>query len=205
MSNTNAPFGFQPVYALDGAPTNYGLARGFMLATQSSALGEGDPLQAGSSGSQGYLIPTTLSSPTSTGQTQAGIAKSFNYLSIANKRRIWTNYWPGSDCVANTLVSVTYYTHPFLVYKVQCTLGPVTQANVGEFCNITLGTPNANNGLSTASLDDSTIAASQGSLPCKIVEIPGVTSSGNQILGSDPASAYNTVYVQLVNLISGLR
>lgn len=190
MANNNGPFGFRQQDMTAGVSANFGLKKG-QMAYNASACFEGDPLVM----SGGNLAQAGV---TGGGAAIAGFAKSFSWISVAQKQRTYSNYWPGNDCASGQTVEVYYDLNPQAIYLCQCAAGPVTQSSVGKFANYSAGSGgNTANGISSYSLDDSTITTSQGSLPLVIVGIVEAPKS-------DPTSAYNLVAVQVVNQQPGV-
>lgn len=188
MSNTLSPKGFQEYGLVDGSAPNFGNAVGKCL--YSATLYSGDPLLLTS----GYLAIATVTGTTGAGV--AGIARSFKWTSIAQKRTVWSNYYPGSDSYGNADVEVLYINNPNALFQVQTVAsttsaavgGPMTQANVGNFFNFATGTGSAFTGMSAYALDFSSLEASSSTLPFylyKLVEAPA----------TDPASTGNLVIV----------
>lgn len=191
MSNNNGPFGFREAGRLDGAPYNAGIATLVMLPAAAAAY-YGDPLVL----SGGYAQQASVE--INGGENLAGHAISFSWVSISQKGRVWNDYWPGNDAVANTVIDVKVVADPFALLQVQASAGPITQANVGQFANFTIGAGgNPANGISSYALDTATLSNVQGNLPYKVVKIIQPPSS-------DPTSAYNLVLVQCVNLNAGI-
>ena len=190
MSNTNAPFGFRQEGRTDGSASNFGVATGFMLPAAAACFW-GDPLII----TAGYDSQAAV---VNGGNQLSGVAESFKWVSISQQSVRWAQYWPGNDCVAGTFVEVRKVVDPASTFVVQANGGPVTQANVGQFANFAAGGGgNTANGISSYSLDTTTLSSVQGDLPLKIVGIVSAPSS-------DPTSQYNQVLVQLVNISGGL-
>ena len=197
MSNPNSPFGFLEATAFDGATTNYGQGRGFCLYN-ATALGKGDLLVS----SAGYLSQATV---TGGGAAIAGTMIGASWISIAQGKRVWQEYYPGSDSVSNADVDIFYLAHPNAVLLTQAlnvaAAGAVTQAKVGLYANFAIpATGAATTGghwKSGFALDDNTITSSKGPLPLQIIRLeqPPVT---------DPTSAFNLIQVSMVNLLNGV-
>jgi hypothetical protein len=187
MTNTLSPKGFQAYGLVDGTPPNFGMARGKM-AYNASACYSGDVLVV----SGGKLAVTTNFG--GSGAAVAGVAVSFSWVSTAQNRRVWQNWYPGNDSRGNQDVDVDYINNPQSLFIVQADGGPVTQAQVGQFTGPTTGTGNAASGLSGQSLYSTTTGAI-GTLPFyvyKLVQAPA----------TDPASAYNQVIVGFTSNLS---
>ena len=155
----------------------------------------------------------------------AGIFEGCKYLSVSQKRTVWSNYWPGSD--ANTAAAVTAYviTDPNAQFLVQtansaATATAVGLASVGQNIGFNwadsaaTGETNGNtaSGLSTMFADQGTlISANSGAavplannlLPFRIISLANYTPDGSNPLqsinGNDYTSAYNRIVVGFNN------
>ena len=199
MANTNAPFGFAP-YRGNGAAPTYELATRYIASNNTTKIFNGDP-----------VIPLTTGY---IGQMAAGgtvrcegIFSGCKYLSTSQKRTVWSNFWPGADATGD--VEAYLYSNPQMQFEVQSSdtgaTSAITFANIGEYINIgygigLAGTPNGNtaNGLSTASVDQDTLATTV-TLPFIIV---GLVEAPPGSEGTDIASEYNRVIVAFNNASS---
>lgn len=182
MVNTNAPRGFGQSSLISGAVPNFGLTA-MPMAYNASAVYKGDPLKL----SSGKAAVATVTG--GTGAAVLGIADSFSWVSIAQGRKVWQSFYPGSDSVGNADVACWMINQPDALFDVQINAGgPAVQADVGSFFNWATGTGNVYSGLSGFSLDYSTKNATQGSLPFVLYQIL-------QAPGTDPLSNYNIVRV----------
>ena len=198
MPNTNAPFGFIP-YRGNGAAPTYELATRLIKSDNTTKIFQGDP-----------VIPLTTGYITqmSAGGTVRceGIFWGCKYLSTSQKRTVWSNFWPGAD--ASSDVEAYLYSNPQMQFEVMSSDASGTSAiglaNIGEYINIGYGiglsgTPNGNtaNGLSTASVDQDTLATTV-THPFIIV---GLIDSPPGADGTD-AAEYNRVIVAFNNASS---
>lgn len=191
MTNTFAPKGFQDSSFIAGLAQSFGMTPGKM-AYNASACYKYDPLILTS----GKLAVATVTG--NTGAAIAGVAMSFTWVSTAQGRRVWQNYYPGSDSVGNADVDVLFQGNPDAMFIVQVSNGgaagsTAAQADVGSFFNFFTGTGNTYSGLSGFSLDYATKNSSKGSLPFVLQAIL-------QAPVSDPTSANNLVQVGIANL-----
>lgn len=199
MPNTNAPFGFIP-YRGNGAAPTYELATRLIKSDNTTKIFQGDP-----------VIPLTTGYITqmSAGGTVRceGIFWGCKYLSTSQKRVVWSNFWPGAD--ASSDVEAYLYSNPQMQFEVQSSdasgTAGITLANIGEYINIGYGiglsgTPNGNtaNGLSTASVDQDTLATTV-THPFIIV---GLVESPPGVDGTDTAAEFNRVIVAFNNASS---
>lgn len=199
MPNNNAPFGFVP-YRGNGAAPTYELATRYIASNNTTKIFQGDP-----------VIPLTTGYITqmSAGGTVRceGIFSGCKYLSISQKRTVWSNFWPGADATGD--VEAYLYSNPQMQFEVQSSdatgTSAITFANIGEYINIgygigLAGTPNGNtaNGLSTASIDQDTLATTV-THPFIIV---GLVEAPPGAEGTDIAAEYNRVIVAFNNASS---
>lgn len=199
MANTLSPKGFREYGVTDGTTPNFGLASGKCLYT--TALFSGDPVIL----SAGYL--SAGSSTGNTGAGVVGVAYSFSWNSIIQGRTVRSQYYPGSDSVANADVTVHFINAPSGLFTVQVTSssagtavgGPVTQASVGKFINFATGAGgNTSTQQSSFSVDFSTIATSSTTLPFYIYNLEASpvtdpTSAGNLIIVGFNQSSFTRV------------
>ena len=101
MANTNAPYGFRQYKGNGSAPTYEQVA--VIVDYDASAIYYGDPVTAQADGSVARSASTGVS-PAPAALGIAGIFVGCKYLSTAQKRVVWSNYFPGSgDPVANSV------------------------------------------------------------------------------------------------------
>lgn len=149
----------------------------------------------------------------------AGVFAGCKYLSVSQKRTVWSNYWPGSDTVND--VEAYVITDPNARFSVQTansntTATAVGQAQVGENIGFawndstTTGETNGNTftGLSDFFADQFTLSSAgvtgaNSFLPFRIVAIqnylPGQASPLSGINGNDATSGYNKIVVGFNN------
>jgi hypothetical protein len=199
MANTNAPFGFVP-YRGNGAAPTYELSTRLIKSDNTTKIFQGDPVIPLTTGYIGQM---------SAGGTVRceGIFSGCKYLSTSAKRTVWSNYWPGAD--ASSDVEAYLYSNPQMQFEVQSAdtggTSAVVFANIGEYINIGYGiglsgTPNGNtaNGLSTASVDQDTLATTV-THPFIVV---GLVEAPPGAEGTDIATEYNRVIVAFNNASS---
>lgn len=159
-----------------------------------------------------------LSTQATTGYVYTPIAGIFigcKYLSVSQKRTVWSNYWPGSD--SNTSAAVTAYvvSDSNAQFNVQTansntTATAVGFANIGNNIGFAIGTGTAANGLSGSYADQYTLisnfpagASSNNLLPFRIVGLLNYTPDGSNPLqsinGNDFTSAFNRIVVGFNN------
>lgn len=185
MANTNAPFGFRQYSGTGSAPTYEQVP--VRIAYNASAIYYGDPVQPDANG---YVV---VGSP---GTTQiAGIFVGCKYLSVAQKRTVWSNYWPGSDVASSNIVEGYIVNDPNAKWVAQTGATGATAADINANVNFAIGTGNAASGISGAYVDMSTVNTTN-TLPFRIVGLdvdpPGAPGT--------EAGAYNLVIVAFNNV-----
>ena len=187
MANTNAPFGFLQYSGNGSAPTYEQVA--VVVAYNASAIYFGDPVEPSGDG-------TVVRGDGTTGAAGiAGIFVGCKYLSVAQKRTVWSNYWPGSDVASNQTVEGYIVNDPNAKFLVQVGTTGLTQAEVNSNIGYDIGTGNAANGLSGAFVTEASLNTTP-TLPFRVISIvtqpPG--SPGTE------AGAYNRVIVAFNNV-----
>lgn len=183
MANTNTPFGFRQYSGTGSAPTYEQVA--VYIVYDASAIYYGDPVI---NDANGYVTVGAAAS-TEVNATIAGIFQGCKYLSVAQKRTVWSNYWPGSDVASPNLVEGYIVNDPNAKFIVQSDATGLTQAAVNANIGYNTGVGNAATGISGAFLG-ATIATT-ATYPFRVISLvtnpPGVN-------GTD-AGAYNHVIV----------
>jgi hypothetical protein len=187
MANTSAPFGFRQYSGNGSAPTYEQVE--VLIAYNATNIFNGDPVEPDANGLVIQGDGTTAA---------AGIAGIFigcKYLSVSQKRTVWSNYWPGSDVASSEDVYGYIINDPNARFLVQTGGTGATQATVNLNAGYSIGSGNTANGISAALLDVTT-AATTSTLPFRVVglvtEPPG--SAGTE------AGAYNYVIVGFNNV-----
>jgi hypothetical protein len=191
MANTNAPFGFRQYSGTGSAPT-YEQVTATIASTDTTALYYGDPVVPLATG---YI---SKGDPTGSPTVQiAGIFVGCTYLSVSQKRTVWSNYWPGSDNNGNiTAYIVNDPNAKFLAQVGGSSSVGATQTEINANVQFAYGTGNASNGISGAYVDISVTPTTTATLPFRVVDLvtqpPGApgTASG----------AYNYVIVAFNNV-----
>lgn len=189
MANTNAPFGFRQYQGTGSAPTYEQVP--VRIAYNATNIFFGDPVQPDGSG---YVVQG------SPGTTQiAGIFVGCQYLSVSQKRTVWSNYWPGSDVASNQVVTGYIVNDPNAKFVAQVggssSVGAAA-TDINANVQFAIGTGNTATGISGAYVDISVTPTTTDTLPFRIVDLvtqpPGApgTESG----------AYNYVVVAFNNV-----
>jgi len=168
MANTNAPFGFRQYSGTGSAPTYEQVA--VSVAYNASAIYYGDPVTPQSDG--------TVARSASTGATPgvpgiAGIFVGCQYLSVSQKRTVWSNYWPGSDVASTSVVTGYIINDPNAKFVAQSDSTGIAATDVGSTIGFAIGSGTTANGLSGAYLDTTTINTATYNIyaPFKIVSV----------------------------------
>lgn len=191
MANTFAPYGFRSFGHRDGTTPTMGLERRFIISSDASVIGTGDPTY-NSTTLLGYVtLPTT-----GTAAGMAGIFAGCEYYSAAVGRMVWSSYFPGNIGANATVGPVIAYliSDPDMMFLVQGSTNAVLGTsvvgwNIG-YSSTSAGQPNTTNGgQSTACLLSSSVSANS-SMPFRIVDVysnyapPGVNGTDNTVAGA---------------------
>lgn len=198
MANTQGAFGAL-VTGTSSGPVNFAESSNppFRIASNyGTAIGYGDLVTLVSGGSPtGYLQRWVNGSGTATFQV-AGVFLGCRYFSTARQTTWWSRYWPGSDATGDVTAFVE--SDPNAQFVIQATLGPITQASIGQTSDVTMGSVNTTTGMSGMSLDAASTMNPQY-LPFKIL---GIVTSPPGANGTDVTTAYNNVIVGFNNQIN---
>ena len=177
MANLFSPFGYTQRSGTGSAPTYEQVKRAITNTTANIFFG--DPVFTISDGS----IAGVTTGPGPGTSAIAGIFVGCEYVSVAQKRKVWSNYWPGSDGTAGTINGylVNDPNAQFLVQVGTSTSTGIVAANIGLNVQFAYGTGNTANGISGAFLDISVAPAVTSTFPFRVVSIV-----------TDPPGAPNT-------------
>jgi hypothetical protein len=184
MANTNAPFGlkYDGITGGSAAPT-VSLVQREIAYNNATKIFHGDPVLNLSTGYIGQWV---------NGSNVALLAGVFNgcrYLSLSQGKVIYSPFWPGADAAQNTVFADILPLQPglSLQFYVQTGAAGMTRADIGNTCDIVVGTGNTTTGQSGAYLD---VAGTTATFPLRVLNMyPGIGA------GSDATSAYNWVVV----------
>ena len=162
MANTAAYNGFQQYSGTGSAPTYEQVA--VQIAYNASAIYYGDPVNPDANG---YVVVGVTSS--SSGNTQiAGVFVGCKYLSVSQKRTIWSNYWPGSDVASTNTVEGYIINDPNAKFVAQFGNVSVDQGYVNSGVGFNIGSGNSASGISGAYL---ATLATDNTMPFKVVAL----------------------------------
>ena len=158
--------GFQQLSGTGSSPT-YEQVVG-TAAYNASAIYYGDPIIY--DGSTGYVTIATTTAGTTGVAPIAGIMVGCKYVSVSQKRTVWSNYWPGTDVASTNTVEIYFVNDPLAKWVVWSDATGIAQADVGSTGGFNIGTGNTANGISGAYLNWGTSAPNSDSTgPFRIV------------------------------------
>jgi hypothetical protein len=163
MANTPAYNGFQQYSGTGSAPTYEQVA--VQIAYNASAIYYGDPVNPDANG---YVVRGTTTAADTNVQI-AGVFIGCQYLSVSQKRTVWSNYWPGSDVASGNVVTGYIINDPNAKFIAQFGNVSVDQSYVNAAVGFNIGTGNANNGLSGAFLER--LGTTDTTFPFKVVSL----------------------------------
>ena len=185
MANTNAPFGFRQYQGTGSAPTYEQVP--VKIAYNATNIFFGDPVEPDANG---YVVQ---GDGTTAAAGIAGIFVGCQYLSVAQKRTVWSNYWPGSDVASTQTVTGYIVNDPNAKFVVQSDATGIVQGDVNLNVAYTIGTGNTSNGISGAYISG---ANTTNTLPFRIV---GLITDPPGSAGTE-SGAYNWVVVAFNNV-----
>lgn len=184
MANVNAPFGFRHLGVLGGSAPNFGMINRKIAAADTADIFTNGPVK---SLSTGYVAAWTATTAVS---QLAGIACGFQYLNTSRGSTVFTPLWIGGDNTGDgnaLIIPCAGAVGP--TFLVQSSGTAITLADVGLNADVSMGTGSVITGISGATLDQATLAAT-ATLPFRVVGL--YNGVGN---GSDAASSFNWVIV----------
>jgi hypothetical protein len=159
MANTNAPFGFRQYSGTGSAPTYEQVA--VQIAYNATNIFFGDPVEPAADGT------VTQGDGTTAAAGIAGVFVGCQYLSVSQKRTVWSNYWPGSDVASTNVVTGYIVNDPNAKFVAQTDSSGLAQTDVNATIGYTTGSGNTANGISGAYL--SGVGPTTSTLPFRVV------------------------------------
>lgn len=196
MANTQAPFGFQQRSGTGSAPTYEQVKRNIDYNT--AAIYFGDPVQTLTTGNLAGNTTGNIGGGAAGVAVIAGVFVGCAYLSAAQQRTVWRNYWPGSDVNSGNTVTAYIINDPnaqFLVQSGNSTTVGVLAGNIGSNVQFLYGTGSTSSGLSGAFIDVGNIATTS-TLPFRILGLVTEPPGGP----GTAANQYNSVVVGFNNV-----
>jgi hypothetical protein len=201
LANVSNPYGFiwHGLYG-DAVIPSAGTIQLKIASGDASQYGEGDPVKFLSTGYVTAFTKGTVASQF------AGTVKSVSYYSTSQGRRIWRNYWPGSDATGDVSVLVIPASGAIAPrFRVQSAgATAVTASNVWNNVDIasgssTAGTVTGGFYRSAATIDTVANIGTTATLPFRIVGLwSDIAAPGTP--GTDNTTAYNWVLVEANNI-----
>ena len=191
MANTNAPYGFRQYRGTGSSPTYEQVV--YTCAYDAGAIYFGDPVI--SDGNGGIIQGT--SSAASANAAIYGIFVGCQYLSVAQKRTVWSNYWPGSDVAASQSVICYVVNDPNAQFVAQSDATGIAATSIGKNVGYTIGTGNTANGISGAYLNSARVGT-DSSQPFRIVGLVTDPPGSAGTIGN--GQAYDWVIVAFNNV-----
>jgi hypothetical protein len=166
----------------------------YIASANNTAIFFGDAVVPVTGAATGYIKQATASTV-----ALAGIFVGCKYLSTAQKKTVWSNYWPGSD--ANGDVEAYVINDPNAQFLCQAGGTNVGFALVGQNIQLNVGTGSTSTGISGMYVES---PATTATLPFRIVAIPGAQGSNTTADPTvpNPTLAYNWVIVQFNNSLA---
>lgn len=187
MANTNAPFGFRQYSGTGSAPTYEQIA--VRIVYNATNIFFGDPVAPDANG---YVVQASSNSV-----QVAGIFVGCQYLSVAQKRVVWSNYWPGSDVASGNVVTGYIVNDPNAKWVAQSDATGVAATDINANIGFAIGSGNTASGISGSYLDTSTINTTN-TLPFRIISLidfpPGTQGTNSS------GQAYDWVVVAFNNV-----
>lgn len=186
MANTYAPFGFRQ-YSGNGSAPTYEQVEMQIASNYTTPIFFGDAVLQDANGT----ITRAGDGPT----TQlAGVFVGCKYLSVAQKRTVWSNYWPGSDNNGVVYAYVVNDPNARFVAQAGAALN-VTQAAVGASISLAGGSGgNTANGISGMYLDT---VGTASDAPFRVISLVTEPPGSN---GTDITAVANYVVVGFLNV-----
>ena len=168
MANTFVPFGFSYYRGTGSSPTCEQVPASVAAAT--AAIYQGDPVFRLSTGD----IAGASTGPGPGTGILAGIFVGCDWISVAQKRRVWSNYWPSSDIAASTFANAKIINDPNAQFL--CQVGTSTSTgfalvDIGQNFQFAYGTGSTANGISGAYADQNVARAATTTLPFRVVSL----------------------------------
>jgi hypothetical protein len=189
MANVFAPFGFSQHSGTGSSPTYEQVVA--YCAYNTAAMYFGDPVVQNANGT---VFPNTPGAG-----ILAGIFVGCKYLSVSQKRTVWSNFWGAADVASTNTVEVYIVNDPnakFLAQVGGSSSTGLAVTDIGANVQFAYGTPNTMSGLSGAYIDITVTPTTTATLPFKVVSLdvnpPG--SNGTE------AGAYNYAIVAFNNV-----
>jgi hypothetical protein len=193
-TNTSSPFGFSQRNGTGTTPSFEQVVG--IIDYNTANIFFGDPVFR-LSGDGTIAGVTTGPGPGTT--AIAGVFVGCKYLSIAQKKTVWSNYWPGSDVASGNTVEGYIVNDPNAQFTAQVAGSSSTglvAGNIGSNVQFAYGTGTTANGISGAYIDITVSPTTTSTLPFRVVSLitnpPGANGTNS--------GAYNWAVVAFNNV-----
>jgi len=186
MANSNSPFGFRQYSGTGSAPTYEQVA--VAIGYNTTNIFYGDPVEPVADGTVAQGDGTTAAAGI------AGIFVGCQYLSVAQKRTVWSNYYPGGTDPASGTIIGYIINDPNAKFVAQSDGTGIAAADINATVGYTTGSGNTANGISGAYL--SGVGPTTATLPFRIV---GLVTDPPGSAGT-ASGAYNWAIVAFNNV-----
>ena len=202
MANVAGAFGALQWGTTSGPPNfaQYASAtQAFRIASgNATAIGYGDLVQlVAGANPTGYIQRWVAGNGSATVQV-AGVFYGCAYQSTGQKRRVWSNFWPGSDATGDVEAFVD--ANPNSIFMIQSgdASVPIDQTYIGMTADVVMGTVNTTTGSGLMSLLKPVGSTNTQNLPFKVL---GPITAPPGVNGTDATTAFNNVLVTFNNQI----
>lgn len=167
MPNLDGPFGFRPVRHKSGGTIR--MDEYTIASAYNTNLFYGDNVKTAAAG--GKIVERAAA-----GDTSLGMFAGCSYDDQGGRPK-FSRYWPANQVATN--IKCWIYTDAAIVFLVQATTAAAS--NVGDYCDLQVGTGSATTGNSGAEINGTTFAATRTSETFKVLA-----------LANSPDNAYGT-------------
>lgn len=193
MANTNSPFGLLPL-GLFGSPStpSFPLIERKIAQANTNVIAKGDPCIDLNTG---YIDRVSGTPVTSAASLYVGVFWGCEYLSVSQGRKVWSQYWPGSDAAAD----VTAQLIPLMgvtpgLFVIQALATPVAFADIGRNGQFSYAAPTSAGLYRKSGVTLDTTTNTTNTWPLRIVGLLSQYSAAGAP-GTDDDSDYNIAVV----------
>ena len=196
MANIFAPFGFRQYRSGGGGAPTYVQSVRKIAANNNVPIFLGDPVMPVVGPASGYITGGVAGAT-----ILAGIFAGCKYVSVSQKKTVWSDYWPGADAIGD--VEAYVIDDPSAQFLVQTSgaalFNPAWTPSVqgalpiGQYAQFGIGTGNLLNGISGAFIN---AVGTTVTFPFIILDYPTFPPGAN---GTDPSTQFPNVVVGFNN------
>lgn len=198
MANNNSPFGLLPLglFASPSTPS-FSFIERKIASANTNVIAKGDPVIDLNTG---YIDRVSGTPVTSAASLYAGVFWGCSYLSIAQGRRVWSQYWPGGDAADDPVAQLI----PLMgatpgLFVIQALLTPVAFADIGRNGQFSYAAPTTAGLYRKSGVTLDTTTNTTATFPLRIVGLLSQYSASGAP-GTDDASDYNVAVVSFNGL-----